>query len=47
MAIKDWDDDWRILVLNREIPTKIQEEQVRQEHKHDEEITVPKRPRIG
>jgi hypothetical protein len=31
MAIKDWEDDWRIPVLNREIPAKIEEEEVRQE----------------
>jgi hypothetical protein len=29
MAIKDWDDDWRIPVLNREIPAEIEEEEVR------------------
>jgi hypothetical protein len=47
MAIKDWDDDWRILVLNREIPTEIKEEEVRREHTHLKEIIVPKRLRTG
>jgi hypothetical protein len=26
MAIKDWDDDRRIPVLNREMPTEMEEE---------------------
>jgi hypothetical protein len=47
MAIKDWDDNWRIPVLNREIPTEMEEEEVRQEQTHAEEITVPKKPRTG
>jgi hypothetical protein len=32
MAIKDWEDDYRIPILIREIPTEIEEEEVRQEH---------------
>jgi hypothetical protein len=47
MAIKDWEDDWRIPVLIREIPAEIEEEEVRQEQTHVEEITVPKKPRTG
>jgi hypothetical protein len=31
MAIKDWDDDWRIRVLDREIPAEMEEEEVGQE----------------
>jgi hypothetical protein len=32
MAIKDWEDDWRIPVLIREVPAEIKEEdEVRQE----------------
>jgi hypothetical protein len=29
MAIKDWEDEWRIPVLTREIPAEIEEEEVR------------------
>jgi hypothetical protein len=57
MAIKDWEDDWRIPVLIREIPTEIEEEEVihehthaeevRQEHTHAEEVIVPKKPRTS
>jgi hypothetical protein len=57
MAIKDWEDEWRIPVLTREIPAEIEEEEVRQEHTHaeevgqeqtqPEEVTVPKKPRTG
>jgi hypothetical protein len=48
MAIKDWEDDWRILVLIQEIPAKIEEEEeVRHEHTHVEEVTVPKKPRTS
>jgi hypothetical protein len=57
MDIKDWEDEWRILVLTREILAKIEEEEIRQEHTHDKEVgqeqtqpkevTVPKKPRIG
>jgi hypothetical protein len=57
MASKYWDDEWRIPVLTRVIPTKIEEEEIRQEHTHVEEVrqeqtqleevTVPKKPRIG
>jgi hypothetical protein len=47
MAIKDWDDNWRIPILNREKPTEMEEEEVRQEQTHAEEIIVPKKPRIG
>jgi hypothetical protein len=28
MAIKDWDDNWRIPILNQEIPTEMEEEEV-------------------
>jgi hypothetical protein len=38
MAIKDWEDKWRIPVLTREIPTKIEEEEEIQEHIDDEEV---------
>jgi hypothetical protein len=37
MAIKDWEDDWRIPVLTRDIPAGAEEEEARQEHTHDEE----------
>jgi hypothetical protein len=57
MAIKDWEDEWRIPVLTREIPAEIEEEEARQEHTHVEEVgqeqtqpqevTVPKKPRTG
>jgi hypothetical protein len=46
MAIKDWDDDWRIPVLNQEMPTGMEEE-VGQGQTPVEEITVPKKPRTG
>jgi hypothetical protein len=55
MAIKDWEDEWRILFLTRDIPTEIEEEEVRQEHTHakeigkeqkqSQEVTMPKKPR--
>ena len=38
MVIKDWEDDWRIPVLIREIPIELEEEEVRQEHTHAEEV---------
>jgi hypothetical protein len=38
MAIKDWEYDWRIPVLIREIPTELEEEEVRQEHTHAGEV---------
>jgi hypothetical protein len=47
MTIKYWDDNWRIPILNREIPTEMEEEEVRQEQTHVEEITVPKKPKTG
>jgi hypothetical protein len=47
MAIKDWDDNWRIPVLNREMPTEMEEEEVGQGQTPVEEITVPKKPRTG
>jgi hypothetical protein len=34
MTIKDWENEWRILVLTQEIPAEIEEEEVRQEHTH-------------
>jgi hypothetical protein len=47
MAIKDWEDDWRIPFIIREIPTEIEKEVVREEKTHAEERIVPKKPRIG
>jgi hypothetical protein len=48
MAIKDWEDDWRISVLIREVPAEIEEEEeVRQEQTQPEEVTVTKKPRTG
>jgi hypothetical protein len=57
MGINDWEDDWRIPVLIREIAIEIEEEEVRQEHTNVEEVrqehrdvlkvTMPKKPRIG
>jgi hypothetical protein len=38
MAIKDWEDNWRILVLTRDIPIGAEGEEERQEHPHDEEV---------
>jgi hypothetical protein len=46
MTIKDWDDDWRIPVMNQEIPIDTEVEVV-QEKTPAEEITLPKKPRIG
>jgi hypothetical protein len=46
MAIKDWNDDWRIPVLNQEIPVGRVEE-VGQEQTPTEEIIMPKKPRTG
>jgi hypothetical protein len=46
MVIKDWDDEWRILVLNQEMPAGMEEE-VGQEQTPTEEIIVPKKPRTG
>jgi hypothetical protein len=34
MAIKDWEDDWRIPVLTQDIPAGAEEEEARQEHTH-------------
>jgi hypothetical protein len=57
MVIKDWEDDWRIAVITRDIPVGVEEEEARQEHPHDEEVgqeetqpqgvTMPKKPRMG
>jgi hypothetical protein len=38
MAIKDWEDDWRILVLTQYIPARTEEEEARQEHTNVEEV---------
>jgi hypothetical protein len=46
MAIKYSNDDWRITVLNREMPIEMEDE-VRQGQTPVEEIIVPKKPRIG
>jgi hypothetical protein len=55
MAIKDWEDKWRIPVLTRDIPERVEKEEARKEHTHTEEVgqehtqpqevTVPKKPR--
>jgi hypothetical protein len=48
MAIKDWEDDWRILVLIQDIPVEVEEEEeVRQDHKQLEKVTVPNKPRTS
>jgi hypothetical protein len=57
MAIKDWEDDWRIIVLTPDIPTGVEEEEERKEHTNAEEagqeetqpqeVIVPKKPRTG
>jgi hypothetical protein len=46
MAIRDWYDDWRILVLNQEMPTD-KEVKVGQEQKLAGDKTMPKKPRTG
>jgi hypothetical protein len=46
MTIKDWDDDWRIPVLNQEMPIGM-EEGVGQGQTPVEDIKIPKKPRIG
>jgi hypothetical protein len=38
IGIKDWEDEWMILVLTREIPIEIEEEEVKHEHTHAEEV---------
>jgi hypothetical protein len=57
MAIKDWEDEWRIPFLTQEIPTEIEEDEVRQEETHakevgqeqtqPQEVIVPNKPRTG
>jgi hypothetical protein len=37
MAIKDWEDDWRIPVLTQDILARIEEEEARKEHTNVEE----------
>jgi hypothetical protein len=46
MAIKDWNEDWRIPVLNQEMPADTEAE-AGQEQTPAEEIMVPKKPRTG
>jgi hypothetical protein len=46
MTIKDWDDDWRIPVLNQEIPVE-KEAKEEQEKTPAEDKMVPKKLRTG
>jgi hypothetical protein len=46
MIIKDWDDDWRIPVLNQEIPAE-KEAKAEQEKTFAEDKMVPKKLRTG
>jgi restriction endonuclease len=46
MAIKDWNDDWRIPILNQEMPTRMEEKEGK-EQTLAEEIAVPNKPRSG
>jgi hypothetical protein len=47
MAIKDWEDDWKIPSLTQEIPTKTTEEEAGQEETQPQEVPVPKKWRMG
>jgi hypothetical protein len=57
MAIKDWEDDWRIPVIISNIPVGAEEEEARKEHTNVEgvgqgetqcqEVPVPKKPRTS
>jgi hypothetical protein len=47
MAIKDWEDDWKIPSLTQEIPTKMAKEEVKQAETHPIEVPVPKKWRMG
>jgi hypothetical protein len=38
MVIKDWEDEWRIPILTRDIPAGVEEEEEGQEHPHAEEV---------
>jgi len=38
MAIKDWEDDWRILVVTPDIPTRTEEAEERKEHTNSKEV---------
>jgi hypothetical protein len=37
-TIKDWDDEWRIPVITRDIPAGVEEEEARQEHTRVEDV---------
>jgi hypothetical protein len=47
MAIKDWEDKWKIPFLTQEILSTIEEEELWKEKTQPEEVTVPNKPMIG
>jgi hypothetical protein len=47
MVIRDWENDWKILVLTQDIPTRTTKEEVGQEETKPQEVPMPKKPRMG
>ena len=47
MVIKDWEDEWKIPVLTQEFPEKTVEEEAGQKETKTQEVSVPKKWRMG
>jgi hypothetical protein len=47
MVIKDWEDEWKILVLTQDLLERTAEEEARQKETHTQGVPLPKKQRMG